>query len=201
MYFIWSLNSHFRWIQPSAERVGDTSDAFIMLGPSSRTGTSHQLNLGGALQNKTCAAATAPSCCAFCSALTLLALRGLRIYILPDASNWLLHLPSLPSLIWSRSTSGAQEASGSSSKQQIKAWDLLKNNPAKTKIWTKANSLFHVETLFWFLAWLEDDRGVLCTLHSSQSKVTQTWKVHNQMCPAPENMESEGSMFPGALSR
>lgn len=47
MYFIWSLNSHFRWIQPSAERVGDTSDAFIILGPSSRTGTSHQLNLGG----------------------------------------------------------------------------------------------------------------------------------------------------------
>lgn len=129
---------------------------------------------GGDLQNKTCAAATAPSSCACCSALTPLALRGLGIYIIPDASNWLLHL--LPSLIWSRATSGAQEASGSSSKQQIKEWDLLKNNPAETRIWAKANSLFHVETLFWFPAWLGDDRGILC-------KVTQTWKVHNRMWP------------------
>lgn len=34
-------------MQPDAERVEDTSDAFIILGPSSRTGTSHQLNPGG----------------------------------------------------------------------------------------------------------------------------------------------------------
>lgn len=47
VYFIWSLNSHFRWIQLSTERVGDTSDAFIILGPSSKPGTAHKLNPGG----------------------------------------------------------------------------------------------------------------------------------------------------------
>lgn len=133
VYFIQSLNSHFRWIQLSAERVGDTSDAFIILGPSSKTGTSHQLNPGRICKIKPVLLPQHPAP-VLCSAVTPLALHGLGIYILPDASSWLLHLPSLPSLIWSRATSGAQEVSGSSSKQQIKDRDLLKNNPAKSKI-------------------------------------------------------------------